>query len=171
MQSLDRFKSGYTGHKAQERANRDIGYKQHIPEQYYPKEWFPMFVFGGAYVLYTDVIDKLLTTIDSYTDYVLDIDDVFITGIIAEKAGVERHYDTRQIWQQLWYKFQQFVSNVFSNSFGSVRRRRRNFRLLPGMATIRLQLHSVFMSGIEFIHSIISLIILEQLSIPIPFFF
>ena len=95
MQSLDRFKSGYTEHKAQERANRDIGYKQHIPEQYYPKEWFPMFVYGQAYVLSIDVIDKLLTTIDSYTDYVLDVDDVFITGIIAEKAGVERHYDSR----------------------------------------------------------------------------
>ena len=95
IQSLNRFKSGYTGHRAKEKAIRHIGYKQHIPEQYYPKEWFPMFVFGGAYVLSIDVIDKLLTTIDSYTDYVLDIDDVFITGIIAEKAGVERHYDTR----------------------------------------------------------------------------
>ena len=93
--TLHQFKPGYTGHSAREMVNRDTTFKQHIPKQYYPNKYIPEYVYGPAYLLTTDMIDKLLDTIDSYTDYVLDIDDVFITGIIAEKAGVARHWDSR----------------------------------------------------------------------------
>ena len=72
---------------AQEMVNRDTTFKQHIPKQYYPNKYIPEYVYGPAYLLTTDMIDKLLDTIDSYTDYVLDIDDFFITGIIAEKQA------------------------------------------------------------------------------------
>ena len=96
-QTLDQFKSGYTGYMTKHvpRADHDINFKNYIPKEYFPKEWIEYFMNGPAYLLSTDVIDKLLDTIDNYTGYVLDIDDFFITGYIAERAGVERHRDSR----------------------------------------------------------------------------
>ena len=93
--TLDQFKPGYTGHRSQEVVRSDVGHKQHIKKEYYRNKYAPECVYGGAYMLSTDAIGKLLTTIDNYEDYVLDIDDIFITGIIAEKAGVSRHWDSR----------------------------------------------------------------------------
>ena len=92
--TLDQFKSGCTGRGDVEKPHR-TNHKNSVPVKYFPKDTYPRFVYGGAYVVSTDVIDKLLDTIDSYTDYVLDIEDVFITGIIAEKAGVARYWDSR----------------------------------------------------------------------------
>ena len=99
--TLDQFESGIHGGGSMviEKVPR-TGHKNKVPVKYYLNDTYPKFVYGGAYLLSTDVIPKLLNTIDSYTEYVLDVEDSFITGIIAEKAGVARYWDSRfgYIW-------------------------------------------------------------------------
>ena len=90
-QMSDSFETGITGHVVKERPNRSHASKQCIPQQYYSEDWLPEYVYGGSYVISTDIIGKLLNTVDNYTNYVLDIEDVFITGVIAEQSGVGRH--------------------------------------------------------------------------------
>ena len=38
-----------------------------------------------------NITHSLLKTIDEYSEYILQIDDFFITGVIAEKAGIKRY--------------------------------------------------------------------------------
>ncbi len=45
---------------------------------------------GPFYTITTDVISKLLETLETYSDPVLDLNDIFVTGLLAEKAGVPR---------------------------------------------------------------------------------
>ena len=50
-----------------------------------------------------NVTPLLLKTIDEYDDYVLFIDDLFITGIISEKAGIPRfHYKLIHKYNEKW---------------------------------------------------------------------
>ena len=62
-----------------------------MPSEYYPTNSYPKFPKGGAYMQSGNITHKLLKAVDEYSGYVLDIDDMFITGMMAEKAGVERH--------------------------------------------------------------------------------
>ena len=97
--SLSAIESGVTGYTFEHKApSRDPGNRHYVPEQFHSSNW-PIFVGGGAYLVTTDVIDQLLSTIDSYKGYVLDtLDNIFVTGIIAGLAGIERHNDERFAW-------------------------------------------------------------------------
>ena len=61
-----------------------------MPEKYYPDKFYPTFLKGNFYIMVGNIIPSLLKTIDEYDGYVIFIDDTFITGIIAEKAGIKR---------------------------------------------------------------------------------
>jgi hypothetical protein len=46
---------------------------------------------GPGYVMTKNIIKPLLDALEEYSGPVFDIDDAFITGVLAEKAGVERY--------------------------------------------------------------------------------
>ena len=66
--------------------------KFHMPIQYYPNNTYHSFVSGPAYVMSGNSNSKLLNAIDKYNGSILDLEDVFITGIISEISSVERHH-------------------------------------------------------------------------------
>ena len=43
------------------------------------------FVCGPLYLITVNVIEALVKGIDSFDGYVIDLEDVFITGMLAEK--------------------------------------------------------------------------------------
>ena len=92
LQSLDKFKSGITGFKhSKQRVYRtnNNGCTWYTKEQYKPYE-YPGLVYPSFYAITNNVIPKLLETLENYSDNVLDIEDIFVTGVLAEKAGVPR---------------------------------------------------------------------------------
>ena len=62
-----------------------------MPERYYPESVYPTYTTGTSYMISGNISHTLIRTIDEYNGYVLDIDDMFITGIIASKASIGRH--------------------------------------------------------------------------------
>ena len=92
LKNLDQFQTGISGIKFDRpQVERDKKSKWFMPEYYYPEPNYPFYLNGPAYMMTNNITDRLLQELDSYTGYVLDIDDMFITGIIAERAGIERH--------------------------------------------------------------------------------
>lgn len=92
------FKSGFTGGKRRGEVIFTGLRNRHIPLNIYPE--FPPFIRGGAYVLTTDAIDKMLAKVDSYGIDILAIFDYFtFTGFLAEKAGVQR-YNSKEFCYQ-----------------------------------------------------------------------
>ena len=59
---------------------------------------FPHYLYGGAYVMAGNITHSLVETLDQYSGPVLDIDDVFITGILAETAGIKVHENDLIVW-------------------------------------------------------------------------
>lgn len=92
VDKLDSFETGFSGqllrYVGPQRVETD---KWFIPPKYYPQTYFPNYMNGPAYVMAGPIVKQLVKTIDNYFGYVLDIDDLFISGIIAEKSGVERY--------------------------------------------------------------------------------
>jgi hypothetical protein len=92
MKNLYKFKSGITGIVlAKRKPHRYINSKWYLPESIFPDFYYPDYLFGPAYIMTRDIIKPMIETLDQYLDPVIDIDDIFITGILAEKAGVKRH--------------------------------------------------------------------------------
>jgi len=83
------FSSGLTGRMLRINSNRRPGNKWYMPEDLYTSDRY-QFLFGFSYVMSKNVIKKLLKTVDQYSGPVLDIDDVFMTGVIADKARVRK---------------------------------------------------------------------------------
>lgn len=70
-----------------------------MPFKYYRHWYYPDYNAGNAYVMTANVTTALLDTIDAYNDHILATDDLFITGIIASKADIPRHF-----WPSIdWY--------------------------------------------------------------------
>jgi hypothetical protein len=67
-----------------------------MPECIYPDEYYPNYVFGGAYIMTKDTVNSLIKALEHYSGVVIDIDDVFVTGILSDFAGIKR-YDTNKI--------------------------------------------------------------------------
>ena len=98
LNDLNLFQSGISGLKfsnaiVKRFTNEDCAW--YTKENFKP-DVFPEFVFGWFYAVTSDVIPKLLETLDTYSDNVLDTEDVFVTGVLAEKAGVAR-YNIKQL--------------------------------------------------------------------------
>ena len=68
----------------------------YMPHKNYANTGFPHFIQGGAVFLSRNITTSILKAIYSYTGDVLDLDDVFITGIIAEKLGIPRYEERVQ---------------------------------------------------------------------------
>ena len=97
LHNLNVFKSGITGHKYwKPSVIRNPNKKCWFPKQKYKPDHLSPFVCGSFYAVTTDVIPKLLETLETYSDPVLDIEDQFVTGLLAEKAGVPR-FDLPQL--------------------------------------------------------------------------
>ena len=89
---LDELRPGFTGTLFDNAVpvRKDWG-KWYMPHQYYPQSRYPPYMNGPAYVMTNNITKHLITDIDKYTGYVLDIDDVFVTGIVAERIGIQRY--------------------------------------------------------------------------------
>lgn len=86
--------SGLTGMMYHTPAYRQPGHKWYMPRRFYTQNSY-QFLLGFSYILSTDKLSPLLNTLASYTEPVLDIDDLFITGVIADKAHIKRHNSAR----------------------------------------------------------------------------
>ncbi|GMS82923.1 hypothetical protein PENTCL1PPCAC_5098, partial [Pristionchus entomophagus] len=72
--------------------------KWYIPYSLYPFEVFPPYVSGSSYIIGTETIRRLLGRVKYHGQY-MHVDDVYITGILANSAGV------RVIDRARWWNF------------------------------------------------------------------
>ena len=86
--------SGLTGLVMTTPANRENGHKWHMPEHLYPKDSYE-FLAGFSYLLSMDKLKKFLKTIITYPGPILDIDDLFLTGIVADYGKIRRNNSFR----------------------------------------------------------------------------
>ena len=90
---IENFKSGFTGMTAhKDIVNRNSLSTSYMPKEIYPNYYWPDFVYGSGYVMTKDVKKLLLQALEQYKGFILDIEDAFITGVIAE-AAIPRHYN------------------------------------------------------------------------------
>ncbi|UXI18676.1 Fat-like cadherin-related tumor suppressor-like protein [Sarcoptes scabiei] len=86
--------SGLTGLVMTTPANREQGHKWHMPEHLYPKNSYE-FLAGFSYLLSMDKLKSFLKTIVTYPGPILDIDDLFLTGIVADYGRIRRNNSFR----------------------------------------------------------------------------
>lgn len=67
---------------------RDASSKWFVPEVQFKEEFFPDYLSGTSYAMSRDAVPKLLEA--SYDVPFLVLEDVFITGLCANKSGVAR---------------------------------------------------------------------------------
>ena len=70
--------------------HRDPHNKWYVPYQAFNGSVFPNFATGPAYIISGDVAGKLYKTAISNNLTPIYLEDVFMTGIVAERAGVKR---------------------------------------------------------------------------------
>ncbi len=91
-ENLNSFKNGINGVVlTQKQPYRVVNSPWFMPECIYPDEYYPDYVLGGAYIITKDALNTLIKGLEHYPDVVIDVDDVFITGILAEFAGIKRY--------------------------------------------------------------------------------
>ncbi len=96
VKKFKNLKSSITGIlKPEENPIRDNKFKNSMPKNIYPDEYYPDLILGAAYVITSGVIKSLNETLERYSGPVIDLEDVFITAIIPEKAGIKR-YDSNK---------------------------------------------------------------------------
>ena len=61
-----------------------------VPQNIYPDSNYPIYMRGSAYMMRTRNMGQLLAAVHNYSGLMYDIDDMFITGIIASKVGFGR---------------------------------------------------------------------------------
>lgn len=86
--------SGFTGMSYHTPAYRRPGYKWYMPQRFYTQNSY-QFLLGFSYILSTDKVTPLLETLAAYSEPILDIDDVFVTGVLADRAKIKRHNSSR----------------------------------------------------------------------------
>ncbi|XP_054156771.1 beta-1,3-galactosyltransferase 1-like [Oppia nitens] len=91
------FKTGISGYLLKNSyVIRDVGHKWYIPKKYYSPDNYPDYTLGSAMIADNVTRDQLLRAVDTYTtiagNYILDIDDALLTGIIANYANITRHH-------------------------------------------------------------------------------
>ena len=90
----NKFADGLTGKEVTTRSNRFVGSKWFMPSNVYKHRYY-IFLYGFSYVMSKNSVKKLLKTAVNFTDPFLDIDDLFMTGMLAEKARVKLFDDNR----------------------------------------------------------------------------
>jgi hypothetical protein len=96
IENLNSFKNGINGILVpQKHVNRVVDSQWFVPQCIYPDEYYPDYVYGGAYIMTKDTGNSLTKALEHYSGVVIDIDDIFITGILAEFAGIERYYTNK----------------------------------------------------------------------------
>jgi hypothetical protein len=92
MSNLKSFRSGLTGVlREKDQPVRYFYSKWFVPKYIYPDEYYPNYLRGPAYVITRDAIKRLIQTLDQYSGPVIVLEDVFITGLLAQRAGIQRH--------------------------------------------------------------------------------
>ena len=87
LSNLTIIKSGITGHQMHMKINAFEGRPEIIQKLNYNNRPVP-YVHSSAYLLTTDVIDQLITTIDNHSDTIFNDEDFFITGIIPNLSQI-----------------------------------------------------------------------------------
>ena len=59
-----------------------------IPYEEWPDEYFPTNCWGVVYIMSKHVRNKLLKVFERSDGGIFRIDDVFVTGMLAERANV-----------------------------------------------------------------------------------
>jgi hypothetical protein len=92
LKNLHKLRNGMTGALFRRtKPMRDVNDPWFVPECLFPDVYYPNYISGGSYVMTKDIIKPLIKTLDEYSGPVFHIDDAFITGILAEKAGIKRY--------------------------------------------------------------------------------
>jgi hypothetical protein len=92
IESLQNLKSGITGVLFYEMPPmREVDNPWFMPECMYPYEFYPEYVCGGCFFMTKDIFEPMIRTIEHYSGPVFDIEDMFITGFLAERAGIKRY--------------------------------------------------------------------------------
>lgn len=89
-----RIPSGITGRVMTTPANRQPGHKWYMPTTYYDKNSYK-FLSGFSYLLSMNRLRKLLDAIKRYKGPVLDIDDLWLTGILVDYGRIRRYNNHR----------------------------------------------------------------------------
>ena len=104
LNSWDQFKSGITGSllsysflelECQASRYNKVNHMKKINMPY---------ALGPIYAITTDVIPKLLSTLETYSGRILDQEDLFVTGVLAKEAGVPLFEGLRIIYRGLPFK-------------------------------------------------------------------
>jgi hypothetical protein len=96
LKNLHNFQNGITGYLLNgPHVIRDVKSPWFMPECIYPSPIYPDFTCGPSYLMTKNAVRPLLDTLEEYSGPVFDLDDVFITGVLAEKAMVERHLNNK----------------------------------------------------------------------------
>jgi beta-1,3-galactosyltransferase 1 len=74
---------------------RDVNLPWFVPECLFPDVYYPDYMSGTAYVMTKNIIKPLIKTLEEYSGPVFHIDDAFITGVLAEKAGIKRYQNDK----------------------------------------------------------------------------
>lgn len=70
--------------------NRDFTNKWFVPRYMYSDEFYPDYVTGGAYVMTIEAAQRLYKS--SLTTPLFLFEDVYLTGIVAEKINLKRQH-------------------------------------------------------------------------------
>ncbi len=97
IENLDSFQNGINGiFLTQMQPHRVVNSKWFMPQCLYPDEYYPDYILGSAYIMTKDTVNSLIKALEHYSGLIIDIEDVFITGILSDFAGIKR-YDTNKI--------------------------------------------------------------------------
>ena len=66
------------------------GHKYYISPEVYPDAMYPPFVTGPSYLISRAAVSKIFD--EAMESPFIHLEDVFLTGVIAEKLGIPRRY-------------------------------------------------------------------------------
>ena len=96
------FTRGITGYSVRNNPpDRNSASKFYMPEDIFPDSFYPTSVSGYFYVMTQDIIEPLSQGASIWNEMVLDIDDVYITGIVCELLGVERIRSSEMLFREV----------------------------------------------------------------------
>lgn len=65
--------------------------KWYMPYYMFPNDTYPNYLSGGSYLMSSDIVPELYTS--ALSSSLIYLEDIFITGISAEHAGIKRHHN------------------------------------------------------------------------------